>query len=109
MFTLSKSPGVPSTFLTKHSAAKLYKVSRITFDKRIAGKKLSTYTDELGRFFLDPSELQRLFGARDGSTADVAMLSAQDIKAADEGVEIAENVAQVAKQEVDSLRRDQGT
>ena len=99
MSTLSKSPDVPSTFLTKHSAARLYKVSRVTLDKRIVGGKLSTHTDESGRVFLDPAELERVFGARGKAKADVAPISA-------EAIEIAEDAAQVAKQEVASLRRD---
>lgn len=81
-------------------------MSRVTLDKRIAGQKLSTHTDASGRLFLDPSELQRLFEARDGSTSNIAMLSAQDMKAAGEAIEIAEDAAQVAKQEVPSLRPD---
>ena len=99
MSTLSKSPDVPSTFLTKHSAARLYKVSRVTLDKRIVGGKLSTHTDESGRVFLDPAELERVFGARGKAKADVAPISA-------EAIEIAEDAAEVAKQEVASLRRD---
>lgn len=102
MPTFPRSSDVPSTFITKHNAAKLYKVSRVTLDKRLKSNKLSTATDASGRIFLDPSELERLFGARDGAKTNSPMLSNAETKA----VEIAEDAAHVAKQEIERLKRD---
>lgn len=106
MTTFPRSLDVPSTFLTKHNAAKLYKVSRVTLDRRLKSNKLSTTTDASGRVFLDPSELERLFGARDSAKSDVVWLSDEEVKAAAESVAIAEDAAQVAKQEVDRIQRE---